>query len=397
MASVACDLFFKQKRTLCHGRPEKAPCRFISHRKNHFCQSHASAVFFLYYPMPSPNRLISIDVVSVLKVIGILLLLVFAYLIRDVLALVVVSLFLAALIIPAARCLAKYKIPKGATVIAIYLLLFGCATLIIGLLLPPLIEQASQLVGVLGKSWNAISGSVHALQEFSARYGLTDNLQAGVQTLEGQIGRAVGGVFSTLTDIFGGIVGLIVVLVLTFYVVVEEEEARHALRNFLPEEYHELTSTIIERVEEKIGRWLLAQLFLMLMIGVTYSIGLSLIGLNAVLVLSVFGGFTEFIPYLGPVLGAIPILFIAVADSPLKAALALVVVILIQQLESHVIVPQVMRRAVGLNPIICITALLVGAKLFGLFGVFLAIPVATAASVTLTELYHYSKARRGGG
>ncbi len=344
--------------------------------------------------MLAPQRLISLDLGSLFKVIGVLLLLGFVYLIRDVLALVVVSLFLAALIIPLARYLAQYKIPKGVTVIAIYLILFGLAAVAIGLLLPPLIEQSSNFVSVLGKSWHAVANSVQSLREVSTRYGLSENLQAGVQTLEDQVVRAVGGLFSTLTEVFGGIVGLLVVLVLTFYIVVQEQEARNLLRSFLPEGYSELAATIIARVEEKIGHWLLAQIVLMLIIGIMYFIGLSLIGIKAALVLSVFGGLTEVIPYLGPILGAIPILLIALTDSPFQATLALGVVILIQQFEGHVIVPQVMRKAVGLNPILSITALLVGARLFGFVGVLLAIPVATAVSVILVEVYRYSETRR---
>jgi predicted PurR-regulated permease PerM len=346
--------------------------------------------------MASPaQRHITIDTWSILKVIGILLALVFLYIIRDVLGLVFAALFLAALMHPAARYLATKRIPKGLTVIFFYILLFGSAVLVFGLLLPPLIEQSSNLVGSVGKSWQVVSGGIASLKEFSLKYGLSENLQAGVQSLEAQVSRAATGVFSTVTDVFGGIVGFIVVLVMAYYMVVQDQEAMNMFHNFVPEEYQGISANILKSVEEKIGKWLIGQLLLCLIIGLMYYVGLSIIGVNSALVLAFFGGFTEFIPYLGPILGAIPAVILALTESPFKAALTLIVIIIIQQSEGHIIVPKVMQKAVGLNPLISIVALLVGAKLFGFIGALLAIPVATAVSAVLSELYKYSRQNRG--
>lgn len=345
--------------------------------------------------MASTERTIRIETWDVIKVIGIVLTLIFLYLVRDILALLFAALFFAALMHPAANYLAKKRIPKGVTVLVLYVLLFGFAAIAFGLLLPPLLDQSANMVSTLGKSWEVVSKGVHFLQDFTLKHGLSDNLQAGVQTLQDQIGRAANGLFSTLTDVFGGIVGLIVVLVMAYYMVAEEEEARNVFHNLVPEEYQEISTTIIKRVEEKMGKWLIGQLSLCLIIGLLYYIGLTIIGVNSALVLAVFGGFTEFIPYLGPILGAIPAMLLALTQSPVKAVLALIVVIIIQQFEGHVIVPKVMQRAVGLNPLLSIVALLIGAKLFGIVGALLAIPVATAISAILCELYYFSRNRKG--
>ena len=340
------------------------------------------------------RRSVTVDSLTILKVIGILLLMYFLYLIRDVLLLVFVALFLATLLHPAARALAKYKIPKGVTVIFLYLVLFAVAILVVGLLLPPIIEQSSQLIGSFGKSWTALAGNVQALKQFSNTYGLSANVQAGVQSLEQQIGNAASGLLSTLGNVFGGVAGLVVVLVMAYYMVVQEKEAREAFKNFVPEQYKELASNVVRRVEEKIGQWLIGQMALCLVIGVLYFIGLSVIGIQSALILSIFGGFTELVPYLGPFLGAIPVVILAMSDSPLKALLACIVIVVIQQAEGHIIVPKVMQKAVGINPLVSIIALLVGAQLFGMVGLLLAIPVATSASVALTEVYKYLKLQR---
>jgi predicted PurR-regulated permease PerM len=250
-----------------------------------------------------------------------------------------------------------------------------------------LIEESAHLIDSLGKSWEVLSGAVHSLRDMSDKYGLSQNLQAGVQSIQVQVTKAAAGVLASLSDFFGGLVGLIVVLVMAYYMVVQEKEARNAFQNFVPTEYQDNISAVLKHVEEKIGMWLFGQIALCLIIGVCYFIGLSIIGLNATLVLALFGGFTEFIPYLGPILGAIPVAIVALSDSPVKALMALMVIIVIQQLEGHIIVPKVMQRAVGLNPLVSIIALLVGAKLFGIMGALLAIPVATALSAALSELY----------
>ncbi len=335
------------------------------------------------------ERKIVIETATILKIIGIFLILGFLYLIRDILALLFAALFLAALMHPAVIALSKRKVPKGVTVIFFYLIMFGVAALTIGLLLPPIIVQTTSLIRSLGKSWQALAGAVTTLRDLSTTYGLSDNLRAGVQSIEAQVSHAAVGIFSSLTSFFGGLIGLIVVLVMAYYMVVQDRDAHNAFQSLVPEKYKDLISSVLKRVEEKIGKWLIGQLSLCLIIGVFYYIGLSVIGVNAALVLAIFGGFTEFIPYLGPILGAIPVLIIAFSQSSFLALLALLVVFIIQELEGHIIVPKVMQKAVGLNPLVSIVALLVGAKLFGIVGALLAIPVATAISAALTEFYRY--------
>ncbi len=338
---------------------------------------------------PRRELRISVDTWSILKVVLVLLALVILYFIRDVLALVCGALFLAALMHPAVEYFSSKKIPKGLTVIALYVLLLAVVAACLSLFIPLLIDQGSNILETIRQSWNALSGGVHWLQELSIRYGLGDNLQSGLESLQAQLAGMAGGLVGTVTDFVSGVVGLVVVLVMAYYMVVQQKEASRVLHDFVPEEYQEVVSSVLKRVEEKIGRWLLGQISLCLIIGVMYYVGLLLIGSKGALVFAVWGGFTEFIPYLGPFLGAIPPVVLALTESPLKALLTLIVIIVIQQSEGHIIVPKVMQKAVGLNPIVSIVALLIGAKLFGLIGALLAIPVATAVSAILSELYRW--------
>ena len=124
-----------------------------------------------------------------------------------------------------------------------------------------------------------------------------------------------------------------------------------------------------------------------------YYIGLRLLGVQGALVLAILGGFTEFIPYLGPILGGIPAVLVALSQSPTLAFITLILYVAVQQAENHILVPKVMQKAVGLNPVLSIVALLVGGKLFGIPGAILAIPVATACSVAVKEIFRFQRER----
>lgn len=335
----------------------------------------------------SQERSITIKTSTVLKVLAILFALGLLWLIRDILALLVVALFLAALMHPAARWGARHRIPKGITVVVIYFALFSSMALVVALIIPALVQQFAGLSQTIGSSLAVLSDSVQSLRAFSDLHGISDNIASTVPTLEGQFTRAATGLFSTLTDIFGGIAGLVIVLVMAFYMVVQDRDAIRLFKNLVPNKYQDLIANVLLQVEEKIGGWLRGQIFLSLLVGVLYYVGLLIIGVKSPLVLALFAGFTEFIPYLGPILSGIPIMIIAVSQSPVIALLVLGLVVLIQQLENQIIVPKVMQKAVGLSPLVSIVAVLVGVKLFGVVGALLAIPIATAISVALMEFY----------
>ncbi|EKE05186.1 MAG: protein of unknown function UPF0118 [uncultured bacterium] len=168
---------------------------------------------------------------------------------------------------------------------------------------------------------------------------------------------------------------------------IEETAIKRSLGFILPEKYQPFVLRIIEKVQKQIGNWLKGQLVLCLIIGLMIYIGLLILGINYALVLACLAAIGEFIPYVGTFAAAIPALFLAFTQSPIKAVFVLILYVIVQQIENHLVAPKVMQRAVGLNPIIVITSLLVGAKIGGVLGVFLAIPVATGISVVIRELY----------
>lgn len=330
-----------------------------------------------------------------MKVIITIALLAFVWAVRDIVALVFTALILAALMNPFANWAAKRHVPKGVSVLLFYFVFLGGISLVLVLGLPQVVEQTVKLGSSVGTSWHVLTEGVEQVRRFGEEYGLSANLQAGAQSLQVQVTSFVSGLFSRVTNLFGAMAALIVVLVMAFYMVVRQEESVNWFRNFLPERHQQFVAHLLTEVQSKFSHWLVGQLALCAIIGVLYYVGLRLLGVEGALVLALIGAFTEFVPYLGPILGGIPAVIAAASQSPTLALLTVLLYLLIQQLENHILTPKIVERAVGLHPVISIVALLVGGKLFGVAGAILAIPVTTACSVALMEIWKYQQQREG--
>ena len=145
------------------------------------------------------------------------------------------------------------------------------------------------------------------------------------------------------------------------------------------------------QIEEKLGGWFRGQLFLSLVIGVLSFIGLSILGISYALPLAVIAGVMEVIPVIGPIISAIPPILIALTISPILGLGVAIMYFVIQQLENHLLVPQVMKRAVGLNPLVVILTIAVGSRLLGFAGALLAVPIAVVIQIVATEIIEARK------
>ncbi|MEK7072236.1 MAG: AI-2E family transporter, partial [Patescibacteria group bacterium] len=257
------------------------------------------------------------------------------------------------------------------------------------LIIPPIAVEIKGLAKDFPMYWEKISGNIENFRSYSDSHGWTENIQKSLDDFQsniGALGLAAGGIFNTFFAFLGGIVSILIVAVLTFYLTVEEHAMKRVLRSLVPVKYQPYVTHLVNRIKEKIGMWLRGQLILSLIIFVLVWFGLSILGIKYALVLALFAGVTELIPYLGPFIGAIPAVFIALTQSPALAIGVIVIYVIIQQLENHIIVPKVMQKAVGLNPIITIISMMIGFKLAGILGIVIAIPVATAISIALNDV-----------
>lgn len=334
---------------------------------------------------------VDISSLTLIKILIIIIGLALFFYIRDVLLLVFVALILASAFDPWIDWMQKHKIPRSLGVIIIYLVVIFVLGGAVYLIIPPIIGEVNQLSKDFPVYWESLNKNFSQLQTFSQDHGLGDNIEAWLGSVQDNLTGATRSVFSTVFSFFGGLLSFFVILVITFYMTVEEQAMKRILRSVIPTKYQPYFTYLVNRMQQKIGRWLRGQLLISLAIFIVSWLGLSLLGVKFALVLALFAGVTELIPYLGPFIGAIPAVFIAFTQSPFLALLVVILYIIIQMLENHVLTPKIMQKAVGLNPVITIVVILIGAKLAGVLGIILAVPVTTALSILVGDLVEYKK------
>ena len=326
---------------------------------------------------------VNISTWSIIRIVLVLIGFYALYLIIDVLAILFVSLVLAAALDPTIDWLRKYRIPRGISMLFIYIIVFGVLSLVIFLLIPLIITELSDISQKFPAIVEKASTLFNTVQSYSQDAGFAKEIQESISSIQSVLLKATGGVLTTVIGIFGGIISFFAVLVITFYITIEEEAIKRFVFTSVPGKHQLYAMKLINSIQHKIGLWLRGQLILMVVIGVITYIGLSIIGVEYALILAIIAGIAEFIPFLGPIIAAIPAIFIAFTHSPAQALGVLVLYIIIQQLENNLLVPKIMQKSVGLNPLVVIIVLFIGASLAGVVGAILAVPVTTAISVVL--------------
>lgn len=343
------------------------------------------------------NKILSINITTatIIKTIIILISLWFLYYIKNIVGIFLIALLLAAALKPLIDWLERKKIPRGIGVTIVYLFLFGIMAGAFVLILPPIVSQISQLTDKLPWYLDKLSQSFGMIEEYSANHGWIANLNKISASLEDILSNFAGNIFTGISSIFGGVTSFIFILVITFYMTLEKNAAERIANLIIPAKYRERTLKIAEKLEEKIGLWVRGIAILMIIVGIFAFLGLSILRVDYALTLGLIAGLTEIIPYLGPIIGAVPAIFLAFAQSPSKALLVIILYFALQQIENNILQPKVMEKAVGLNPIIIIFALLIGAKIAGILGILLAIPVTTSIIVLIKEFYPDINGKKG--
>jgi predicted PurR-regulated permease PerM len=310
---------------------------------------------------------------SVFIVILIMLGFLFVYEVRSILMIVFIAIVLAAAFDPLVSYLQKNKIPRALSVVLIYIIVAALVGWLFYSILPPLIEETLSFAGSFSSYYNKfikILGSYKSLIPFTSRDILT-------QIPEYIKGEEAGGVVQFFAGVVGGAVHAVTILVVSMYLLIRDHGISRFLRYVTPLKNEAYVLDLWSRVKRKLGAWFLGQLVLGLTIGILVFVGLTILGIKYALVLAVLAGIFELVPMVGPILSAIPGVAVAFSQSPVLGLMVLALYVLAQQTENHIIVPLVMKKAVGLDPVIVIVSLLTGATLGGVIGMIIAVPLAT--------------------
>lgn len=333
------------------------------------------------------NKKISIDfsLITLLKIVGVVLGVLLLFYIRDILLMVFVSLILASAIKPWVDWFGKNKVPRSLGIIIIYLIGFWVVFMSFFLLIGPIGSEIKNLSDDFPMYWQKISIGWNNLETFSQSHGLKQSIEDTISSVQAWIASLATNLLGGIISFIGGIFSLLVILVMTFYLAVYDGSMKNVARSILPKRHHEYFNSLVDRMQEKVGLWLRGQLLLCFVIFVMALAGLLLLGVKYAWVLALLAGLTELIPYIGPFIAAIPAIFIAFTQSPWLALAVVILFIVIHQSENYFITPQIMRKAVGLNPVVTIIVMMIGFQISGLLGIVLAIPVATALGVALSD------------
>ncbi|MEK7649131.1 MAG: AI-2E family transporter [Patescibacteria group bacterium] len=336
--------------------------------------------------MPSQRDTVFTVNISSLTIAKVLMLagaLGFLYVIHDVVAILFVALILSSALTPFIKTMERFHVHRIIGVALIFTSFLAVLTLAVVLLIPPLSLEYTRFVQKLPFYIDQVIEMLHGI---SPDVNILEQAKSAFESIQSNALQFAGGVVVKFFDLISGIFAIFLIFVVVFYMIVEEKALRNAIHFFTPQSYRDYVDHLITKVQDRVGMWLRGQVALSLIIFSLDFVVLLVLGVDYALLLAIIGGLTEFMPVIGPIVAAVPAVFVAFNQSPMLALWTLLAYWLIQYIENHFLVPRVMQKAVGLNPLGSIVALLIGAKIGGLFGILLAIPVATMITTVGSEL-----------
>lgn len=297
------------------------------------------------------------------------------WLIREVVLFLFISLILALALEPFVNFLVKKKFHRGFSVVFVVLSMLFIVIGLASVSLVPFIHQTQVL----------IANFPNYMKYLSEIPGAGDYISKFNDGIFSQLNQSGGSVINFTLGAFSGVLSLILIFVFTIYMLIDFKNLRLMFVDFFEDGRRDEIQRLVTKIETRLGGWLRGQIFLMLIIGLLTYVGLLALGMDYALALAVIAGLLEIVPIIGPIISLVPAAFIAFFISPVLGFGVVALYIFIQQLENNLIVPKVMQRAVGFNPLITIIALMVGGQLLGVVGAILAIPIL----ITLYEVFKY--------
>ena len=334
---------------------------------------------------------ISISTGTMIRVILVMAFFAAMWFLRDIFLVVLTAIVLASAIEPAVRFFAKHGVPRLLGLVMVY----GIGALMLGgifyFFVPALLDDVSVLADVVPKYvdvsslWSPLSGAGTLTGSLSAAGQGGNILDVIKQSLQ------EGGALKSLSIFFGGFFSFILIVVLSFYLSAQEHGIENLLRLISPLKSRAYVVDLWKRSQKKIGLWSQGQVLLGVLVGVLVFLTMTLMGIPSALFLAIIAMIFEIIPVFGPILSAVPGIVLAYSHgiSPpgnaihafnvnpgINAAIIVAIVyFFIQQFESHLIYPWVVRKVIGIPPVLVILALVIGYKMAGFLGIILSVPV----------------------
>lgn len=320
------------------------------------------------------NLTININSGTIVKSILFVLLFALLYFLRDLVLVILTAVVIASSVEPMTKWFIRHRVPRLIAVISIYVITALVIAGLFFLLIPPLLDEVSGLLSSAPQYFDNIQ------IKNPAGGGVTSfSPKEIINEFRGSLNTTTGSALQIVTKIFGGAINFVLIIVLSFYLAVQEFGIANFLKIITPINQEKYIIDLWRRSQLKIGLWMQGQLLLGLIIGVLVYLGLTILGIKFAFLFAILAAVMELIPLFGPVIAAVPAIIVGFVDG--GATLSLMITgfyIIIQQFENHLIYPLVVKKVVGVPPLLVILGLIIGAKLAGFLGIILSVPVAAA-------------------
>ena len=302
-----------------------------------------------------------------------LLSLLFIYYLRDIILQLFVAVLIMSILNPLVDFLGRFKVPRSLAVFLTYLFIIGILVFAIVNISRPLIEQSTSFV--------------NSLPIYIQSLGLQTTVGGNaVEDLLSQIGILPAHFAQFGLSIFSNLIEVLTVLIFAFYMLVSRNRLNGQVSMLFDEQKREKAADIVNKLEKKLGSWARGELFLMFIVGLSNYFGFKLLGVPYALPLSILAGLLEAVPYIGPILAAVPAVIIGFGISPVIGFSTAALAFLVQQVENYVFVPTIMNKSVGLPSLVILLALSVGFRLLGVVGAIVSIPAVLTIQVLAKEV-----------
>ncbi len=316
---------------------------------------------------------------------------------RDLALLVLTAIVIASAIEPGVAFFVRRKMPRFIAVTLVYVLTIGSFLGLLYVFVPPVLAEAGDFVAALPQYLTSLTAStpVSTFSQATDILGSQKDLQTlatSLLSLQSVFTSTTTGLTNLLIAFFGGILSFMLVLVLSFYFALQDTGVDDFLRLILPVEHEAYAIDLWRRAQKKIGLWMQGQVLLSVIVGILVYLGMLIIGIPYALLLAVFTAFAEIIPIFGALVAGL--IAMAIAYSQGGIALAAIVAglyIVVNQFEANLIYPLIVKKVIGLPPLLVIVALVAGSTLVGFLGVLLAVPISASALELLAD---YDKHKR---
>ncbi len=314
------------------------------------------------------------------------------WLLRDLVLLVLTAIIIASAIEPGVAFFIRYSIPRFISALLVYVLVFGSLFGLLYFLFPPIIADAANFLSAMPRyldtinTTSGLSGITGAADFIGGGEGTTSFVQT-LLSFQSVFSGGSEGVIQLFITFFGGIFSLVLVIVLSFYFALQDTGVDDFLRMVMPVAYEDYSVDLWKRAQKKIGLWMQGQILLSVIVGILVYLGLLIIGIPYALLLAVLTALGEIIPVFGSLIAGAAAAIVAFSSG--GVALALIVAglyIVVNQFESNLIYPLIVKKIVGIPPLLVIVALIAGYTLAGFLGVLLSVPIAAVVLEFLTDL-----------